>query len=301
MSLNGFNAFFGSLSGSGGTIDDGATGNSILTVGNGSSSTYGGSLVDGGTGKLSLVITGGGVVTLTGINTYSGGTTVSNGTLAVSSDSATGTGPVTISPLGTLSYSANTSTSKSFNLGGGILAVNAGAVLTINGGSITSGFLNGAGTFATDPTNGGRFANVTSQPGVTIVANSVNDRFVNFTNGGILNVAEGVGAIGTPPTAVNFSGFTNQGSGSITVASPVTPAPAQTGAFLNVSNFQSYGTLTVNPATVGSGQSSLITNVGTSPLGFNGGSRTFIGTPATASPADSRRSWRGSIWKARTW
>ena len=49
----------------------------------------------------------------------------------------------------------------------------------------------------------------------------------------------------------------------------------------DVSSFQTYGTLTLLP-----GQSmnapTLLTNTGTSPLYFNGGSRTFIGTPQTA-------------------
>ena len=49
-----------------------------------------------------------------------------------------------------------------------------------------------------------------------------------------------------------------------------------------MADFQTYGTLTLNPAVVGSGQRSLLTNVGTTPLYFNGGSRTFIGTAATA-------------------
>jgi hypothetical protein len=52
-----------------------------------------------------------------------------------------------------------------------------------------------------------------------------------------------------------------------------------------VSNFQSYGLMNMTPAPTG--QLTLITNRGNSPLAFNGGSRTFIGTPATAtaSPA----------------
>jgi hypothetical protein len=66
---------------------------------------------------------------------------------------------------------------------------------------------------------------------------------------------------------------TNQGSGSITLAAT---------AAVNASDFQSYGMLTLKPAAVGSGQQTILTNTGTSPLYFNGGSRTFIGTPATA-------------------
>jgi hypothetical protein len=61
---------------------------------------------------------------------------------------------------------------------------------------------------------------------------------------------------------------------------------------VNASDFQTYGTLTLNPAVAGSGQFSELANTGTTPLYFNGGSRTFLGTaatainPATGQPAD---------------
>src|SRR5207302_3526130 len=77
-----------------------------------------------------------------------------------------------------------------------------------------------------------------------------------------------------PPTAI-FDGFINQGSGSITVGAV---------SKVNASDFQTYGVLTINPAVVGSGQSTILTNTGFSQLFFNGGSRTFVGTPQTAGP-----------------
>jgi hypothetical protein len=126
----------------------------------------------------------------------------------------------------------------------------------------------GSGIFATDATNGARFVAVTTTPSVSIASNSASDQFVHFTNGGSLTVAGGLTA-----GAVTFNGLINQGSGSITVGAA---------SRVNASNFQSYGTLTLTPAAVGSGQTTLLTNVGTAPLGFNGGSRTFIGTPQTA-------------------
>jgi hypothetical protein len=47
-----------------------------------------------------------------------------------------------------------------------------------------------------------------------------------------------------------------------------------------VANFQSYGTVTVTPAS--GSPITLLTNFGASPLSFVAGSRTFVGTPATA-------------------
>ena len=72
--------------------------------------------------------------------------------------------------------------------------------------------------------------------------------------------------------------MTNQGSGAIVVAPT---------SVVNVADFQTYGTLTLNPAVVGSGQFTLLINTGISPLFFNGGSRTFLGTPQTAGPPNN--------------
>src|SRR5205807_3123685 len=77
------------------------------------------------------------------------------------------------------------------------------------------------------------------------------------------------------PATIGLSLFTNQGSGSVTVGAV---------NVVNVSDFQTYGTVTINPATVTQNfsRTTLMTNIGSSPLYFNGGSRTFVGTPATA-------------------
>src|SRR5439155_16523766 len=140
----------------------------------------------------------------------SGGTNINGGTLSVASDSALGTGPVTIGPAGTLNYTAGATTTKSYALGGGTLSIAAGQTLTFNGSSVSNGYLGGAGTFATGAA-GARFANVTTQPSVTVASNSSADQFINFTNGGTLSVAAGLA------TPVTFNGFTNGGPGTATV------------------------------------------------------------------------------------
>jgi hypothetical protein len=86
-----------------------------------------------------------------------------------------------------------------------------------------------------------------------------------MSNGSPLALAPGLAA------PVSMSGFTNKGSGSISVGAATT---------VNVADFETAGVLTLAPAT--SPAFTQLTNTGTSPLFFNGGSRTFIGTPATA-------------------
>jgi autotransporter-associated beta strand protein len=222
-------------------------------------------------GAGSLTMAGTGTLTLgNSSNGYAGGTVLQDGTLAVMADSALGTGPVTFATaFAKLNYTLTTTTARTLGLNGGTLAVAAGATLTLNGAMVSSGYLGGSGTFATDPTNGSRFANATSLPLATIASNSAADYFLNFTNGGAFKIA--VNGFTAAPTV---DGFTNQGSGSVTLAP---------NSGLNVANFQSYGLLTLNPGAVGSGQLTLLRNTGGAPLYFNGGSRTFIGTPATAS------------------
>ena len=90
-------------------------------------------------GSGSLTKSGEGLLTISGNNTYAGGTTVSSGSLTVGSGTALGTGDVALSG-GTLNLNAQT-INNNFTVGGGTLVVNnadalgAGSV-TLSGGSL---------------------------------------------------------------------------------------------------------------------------------------------------------------------
>ena len=95
-----------SLAGWGGTVTDlstTATGMTTITVSNTSSgsSNYGGTICNGSSRTLSLVLSGLGMLTLSGSNTYTGGTTVSGGTLDFAGPAATPSeGILTVNPGG---------------------------------------------------------------------------------------------------------------------------------------------------------------------------------------------------------
>jgi autotransporter-associated beta strand protein len=243
--------------------------NSVTVSGTGAVSLTGaidgaGGLVKSGTGTLTLVNSS---------NSFTGGVLIQDGVLAVSSDSSLGAGPVTFgSPVVYLSYLSTTSSGRQFTLGGASLTVANGATLTFGGNTIDSGYLNGPGAIATDAASGARFINVIARPSLGMTSNSGLDLFQNFTNGGLLSVTANIPSA----TPVTLNSFANQGSGSITIGA---------NSRVNAADFQSYGTLTLTPGT-GTGQTAF-TNVGASPLYFNGGSRTFLGT--TQSNAASTR------------
>jgi autotransporter-associated beta strand protein len=130
--LNGFNAALGSLSG-GGTVSYPPTPIRTLTVGLDNSSTTFSGLVQGG---LNLTKVGTGAFNLTGVNTYTGATSVFAGALQVNG---------ALAPV-----SAVTVSGSSAVLGG---TGTVGAVTVLNGGTISPG--NSPGILHTGPVTWG--------------------------------------------------------------------------------------------------------------------------------------------------
>ncbi|WAC24088.1 autotransporter-associated beta strand repeat-containing protein [Blastomonas sp. SL216] len=130
--------------------------NSILTTGGTNTSTsFAGNIL----GMGSLTKLGTGTFTLSGTNSYSGGTTISAGALAVGSDTALGTGALTMAAGTTLEWAAtgNRSISNAINLSSGNGFSVSDPNFTLNLGGVisgTSGFtVTGAGIVAVTGNN----------------------------------------------------------------------------------------------------------------------------------------------------
>jgi fibronectin-binding autotransporter adhesin len=165
--------------------------------------TYAGSI----SGSGSVEQTGYGVTTLTGKNSYSGGTTVTNGVLAFTSVGALGTGPVTVfgglfsafgpELLGSGNLTLNNLVSVTDPLSTPVISATKGSTLVLNHLEIDGqsvGF--GAG--------GGGTGTVVIGPGTTLSSNYC----TIFVTGGTLQNGGGLGALASHSSFVLSSGAT---------------------------------------------------------------------------------------------
>lgn len=156
-------------------------------------STFDGIIKDGdGSSTLSLVKSTGGTLTLKGVNTYTGNTTISGGTLLVNSPGSLAAGSaVTVDSTGTL---------------GGNGTVN-GTVTVQSGGTVAPGTSVGTLTFGTAPVlNGTILAEINQTNAQT--ADLLNLTSGNWTYGGALVVTN----LGTVPTNGTFKVFDTTGT-----------------------------------------------------------------------------------------
>jgi autotransporter-associated beta strand protein len=198
-----------------------------------------------------LIKSGPGVLILDNtLNPYGGGIKVNAGRLDVGNDNQLGQATVTVNPLGTLRYTASTSTARTFNLFNGTMELSSGATLTMNGATVGGGFLRGTGTY-----------NLTGNASLTGVTTFTNTNLnvtgpasiTNFAHNGNLTVNSG------QTLSMNYGA--NGSAGRITVHGT-----------MNVTEFVSNGFLSV-PA------GGLINNTGSNMV-LGGGSRTFVGSVA---------------------
>ncbi|MCE9630594.1 MAG: autotransporter-associated beta strand repeat-containing protein [Planctomycetia bacterium] len=156
----GFDFTVGTLSGSGSGIITNSAGASMLTttVASGSSgAVYAGGLRDGSAGTIALVKAGSGRLVLSGSNAYSGGTTITSGSLVVGNAAALG---VTSAPLAVNGGTLDTGT---FSISVGDLSGN-------SSGMITTSSLTGTRILTADVSSTSIFAGTLTGSGAGVLA-----------------------------------------------------------------------------------------------------------------------------------
>jgi len=165
LDITGFNTTIGSLAGGGINGGDVTLGAAALTVGNTTSTTYSG--IISGTGNI--IKAGTGTLALAGLNSYTGKTTISAGTLSINS----------IDNLG----AANTSLGNPSTIANGTIDISAtGTLLYTGSGHFTDRVINLTGS--------GASINASGSGGLTLSGNITGNTFnlvLTGTGGGLIN------------------------------------------------------------------------------------------------------------------
>src|SRR5271157_4787259 len=267
LDLNGFNNTIGSLSGNGTVLNNGATA-ATLTVGNDNTNTTFGGVLENGTSVLQLTKIGAGTLTLTGANTYTGGTTISAGTLQIGNGGTTGSIVGNVIDNATLAFDR----SDSVTFGGAISGT--GSVVKLGPGTLT---LTGANTYTGGTMisagilqigNGGTTGSIAGN----VIDNAVLafDRSDSVTFGGAISGTGSVVNLG--PGILTLTG-TNTYSGGTTISAGTLQAGSATafspnsafrvGSILDLNGFNNtIGSLSGNGTVLNNGATAATLTVG---------------------------------------
>jgi len=219
LDLGGQTSTKGNFTMASGTLQNGtlAATNYSLT----GSGTVAANLADGFAGASALTKSGVGTAILSGNNTYTGGTTVNAGTLAITNGGTMGAANTAVTlNAGTIDLGGQTSTQGNFTMASG----------TLQNGTLaaTNYSLTGSGTVAANLADGFAGASALTKSGVGTATLSGNNTYSGVTaiNAGTLNV---VGLLGSSNTVnVNSGGLLsgNGSMGNVNVASGGTLYPS---------------------------------------------------------------------------
>jgi fibronectin-binding autotransporter adhesin len=237
VDLNGFSPLLGGLNDNGssaGIIRNNGGGASTLTVGlsgtNSVAGSYGG-VLENGTGGLALVKLGGLTQTLGGANTYTGGTTISNGTLNVTGALVNG---ATVRAGGTLGGNGTISGVVVVDAGGTLAAGPGLGTLTLNSAPVLNGVVH---------------AEVDRNDGVTFLADQIVVPGNPLGYGGALVIANTGAPLQPGDTFTLFNASSYSGAFTITSHTPGQLVTWNT-ANLGINGTVSVGTVAPAPITV---------------------------------------------------
>ncbi len=247
LDLNNFAVTLNGLSGSGTVTNTLGSPIALTLGGNNASANFSGTLQDGA-GTTSLIKIGTGTQTLSGINTFSGDTTLSNGTLKIGNNAALPSGS-----------------------GKGNLALAAAGILDLNDFDQTLNGLSGSGL-------------ITNNAGASLLTTGANNQTSTFTG----NIQDGLGTIGLTKTGTGtlslsgnntFSGATTIAAGTVTLGSDTALSAASSLTIGNAGALDLNGRIIAIDGLAGTGS---LTNNSATPVtlttGSSGGSGTFGGT-----------------------
>ena len=192
LDLYGNNVAFGALSGSSGSlVTNTVSGTSTLTSAAASGTAiYAGTIADGA-GVVAVGKVGAGTLTLTGVNTYSGGTSLNGGVLSIAD------------------VSAISGSSSTINFNGGTLRVSGGSISNLDGNTVNWSAFNGgidvdsaSNVFTVSQALSGAGAFSKAGAGLLILSASNSHSGGTTVSGGTLQV-ENTDALGTGALAVN--------------------------------------------------------------------------------------------------
>jgi autotransporter-associated beta strand protein len=283
LTINGFNVSIGSLTGSAGTVRNNSNGAAALTVGvDNTSTTFAGVIIDGTGSPFALVKAGTGTLTLTGSNTYSGGTTINAGTLQVSAPGALGSGAVVDNATLAFNLSGSATQSNLISGTGGISKLGAGALTLTGMNTYTGPTVVSAGSLIAGSSSAfGVNSAVTVSAAATLSVNGNNVTIGSLAaTGTVNNNANSLATltVGSDNTSTTFGGLIADGTGGpLAVAKVGTGTLTLTGRAANTGGFTvSGGMLEFSGALVQPGPSSLTAAAGAT-IQYDSGAQVFGG------------------------